>query len=163
MTLSIAILSDTHAHVDARILQLVDECDIAIHAGDICGDNILAALKPKTGKVYAVAGNNDDYLHPNVAKQLDIEVPGGRIAIEHGHLHGMSSPCHKSMRTSYPDARVIVYGHTHKMLVDKEQIPWVINPGAAGKTRTRGGPSCLILRCSETDWDVTEHRFSEPE
>ena len=44
-----------------------------------------------------------------------------------------------------------------------KQIPWVINPGAGGKTRTRGGPSCLILRCSETDWDVTEHRFSEPE
>ena len=161
MTVSIAIISDTHSHIDERILNIVNNCDIAIHAGDICGNNILTSLTPKTGKVYAVAGNNDEYLHPDIAKKLNITLPGGIIAVEHGHLHGMQSPCHQSMREAHPDAKVIIYGHTHKMLVDKEQTPWVINPGAAGRTRTRGGPSCLILRCSETTWEVTEHRFSE--
>lgn len=163
MTISIAILSDTHAHIDRRVLEIINQCDIAIHAGDICGEHVLEALTPKTGTVYAVAGNNDDYLHPNVSKDLSIDMPGGTIAVEHGHLHGMHAPCHQSMRDAHPNAKVIIYGHTHQMLIDKEQTPWVINPGAAGKTRTKGGPSCLILRCSEESWEVSEHRFPEPE
>jgi hypothetical protein len=47
------------------------------------------------------------------------------------------------------------------MVCDLETSPWVINPGAAGRIRTRGGPSCLILETSHSEWQVTEQRFSE--
>ncbi len=162
MTISVAIISDTHAHLDERIANVIKQCDYAIHAGDICGEEILTAMQPKTGKVYAVAGNNDLFLQGgNIPHTLDIDLPGGKIAVEHGHNHGMHKPSHESLRKAHPDAKVIVYGHTHKMLQDKEALPWVINPGAAGATRTRGGPSCLVLKCSEPEWDVTEYRFSE--
>jgi putative phosphoesterase len=162
MTISVAIISDTHAHLDERIANLITECDYAIHAGDICSEEILTAMQPKTGKIYAVAGNNDMYLNAgNIPNSLEIDLPGGKVAIEHGHEHGMHQPSHDSLRKSYPDAKVIVYGHTHKMLQDKDELPWVINPGAAGRTRTRGGPSCLVLTCSEPEWEVKEYRFSE--
>jgi hypothetical protein len=36
----------------------------------------------------------------------------------------------------------------------------VLNPGAAGRTRTYGGPSCLLLIAGETDWKVEVHRFA---
>lgn len=162
MTVSVAIISDTHAFLDDRIADLIRECDYAIHAGDICGEQVLESMQPKSGKVYAVAGNNDLHLHGGkIPNELKIDLPGGTIAVEHGHVHGAHKPCHDSLRQTYPDAKVVVYGHTHKMLQDKEQTPWVINPGAAGKTRTRGGPSCLILECKEPDWKITEYRFSE--
>lgn len=159
---SVAIISDTHAVLDDRIAALIRECDYAVHAGDVCGEAVLEAMQPKTGEVYAVAGNNDVYLHgDSLPQQTRLELNTGAIAIEHGHLHGMSKPCHDSLRKAHPDARVVVYGHTHVMLQDKSQQPWVVNPGAAGSTRTRGGPSCLILKCDEQDWHITEHRFSE--
>jgi hypothetical protein len=47
------------------------------------------------------------------------------------------------------------------MVIDDEFIPMVINPGAAGETRTRGGPSCLILTASKTGWRVEKIRFAE--
>ena len=161
-TVTIAVVSDTHAHLDSRIAELVSSCDYAIHAGDICGDHVLAEMKPKLEKVYAVAGNNDLLPHfGEIPESLEIELPGGKIAVEHGHLHGMQKPSHASLRKAHPDAKVIVYGHTHTMIQDKELSPWVVNPGAAGQTRTRGGPSCLVIECGEPEWLITEHRFSE--
>jgi putative phosphoesterase len=164
MTKTVAIISDTHAHLDERIADIIRECDYAIHAGDICGEFILEAMHPKTGKIYAVAGNNDSYLHgDSVPQQNELELPGGKICIEHGHLHGMQKPSHDSLRKAYPDAKVIVYGHTHSMLQDKKETPWIINPGAAGRTRTRGGPSCLVLKANDEEWHIQEIRFAETE
>ncbi len=161
-TITIAVVSDTHAHLDTRIADLVSRCDYAIHAGDICGDHVLEAMKPKSGKIYAVAGNNDcTPSFGEIPETLEIDLPGGKIAVEHGHLHGMHKPSHESLRKAHPDAKLIVYGHTHNMIQDKEHTPWVVNPGAAGQTRTRGGPSCLIIECAEPEWHITEHRFSE--
>ena len=162
-TVSVAIISDTHSHLDERIASIISECDYAIHAGDICGKEVLNAMRPKTGKVYAVAGNNDLFMSDgeNIPHNLEVELPGGRIAVEHGHNHGMQKPSHESLRKAYPDAKIIVYGHTHTMLQDRDKLPWVVNPGAAGMTRTRGGPSCLVIKCSKPEWEITEHRFSE--
>ncbi len=159
---TIAVISDTHAYLDPRIADIIRESDIAIHAGDICSSHILKDMRPKTGKVYAVAGNNDIAPHfAEIPAELEIALPGGKIAVEHGHLHGMQKPSHASLRKKHPQAKVIIYGHTHKMLQDKTELPWVINPGAAGKTRTRGGPSCLTVRCEDDTWEITEHRFTE--
>ena len=47
-------------------------------------------------------------------------------------------------------------------MIDKSGTPWVVNPGAAGKTRTHGGPSCLVITCSEDEeWNIKKHRFSD--
>lgn len=164
----IAIISDTHGIIDPNIIDVIKSCDKIIHAGDICGAHVLEQLHDINQDVTAVAGNNDasglwpvDETHvvtalPQIA---EIKLPGGSIKIEHGHRHGMSSPCHDSLRHSHPQARVIVYGHTHNMLVDKDQLPWVVNPGAAGHTRTRGGSSCLVLTANGNDWDLEMIRF----
>ena len=161
---TVAIVSDTHAVLDERISKIIQQCDYAIHAGDVCGESVLEKMQPKTSKVYAVAGNNDFYIHgDSLPAKAILKLPTGTIAIEHGHLHGMQKPCHDSLRKAHPDARVIVYGHTHKMLQDKSQKPWIVNPGAAGTTRTRGGPSCLVLTCEGEHWEFTEYRFSEEE
>jgi putative phosphoesterase len=157
----IGIVSDTHSHLDERIITLLKECDYAIHAGDICGEAILSAMQPKTGKVFAVAGNNDLYCHENktLPNDLSVELPHGKIAIEHGHEHGMARPSHSSLREKHADSRIIVYGHTHKQLVDNDALPWIVNPGAAGLTRNHGGPSCLVLHCNHDDWHVDMIRF----
>lgn len=165
----VAIISDTHGVIDPEIIKVIKGCHQIIHAGDICGAHVLEALEKINPNVTAVAGNNDveglwDIHEAHIVRALpqmiNVELPGGILAIEHGHRHGMHSPCHQSLRDSHPHARAIVYGHTHTMLVDDEHSPMVINPGAAGGTRTRGGPSCLVLTASESDWHIEEFRFA---
>lgn len=167
-TVTVAIISDTHAVLHPEIEALITQCDIAIHAGDICNANILSAMKPKTAQVIAVAGNND-YTEAWPKEQADIvdalpqiaelKLPGGTIKIEHGHKHGMQSPDHESLRNAHPEAKAIIYGHTHKKVIDDYTLPWVMNPGAAGEQRNRGGSSCLILTATEKNWSVESFRF----
>ena len=165
----VAIISDTHGYIDPHVVEVIRRCDQVIHAGDICGAHVLEQLHQLTSQVTAVAGNNDasglwplEETHvvnalPKIAR---LQLPGGELVVEHGHRHGMQQPDHASLRQTHTQARVIVYGHTHRMLVDKEHTPWVINPGAAGATRTRGGASCLILTASASkEWDVEMLKF----
>lgn len=162
---TIAVISDTHSHLDPRIAEIISECDMAVHAGDICGENILESMQPKTGKVIAVTGNNDPYCHlthTSLPAVLSFEVAGATITVEHGHEHGAHQPCHDSLRKSHPDSKIIIYGHTHKKVVDQTETPWVVNPGAAGNTRTHGGPSCLVIECSENEeWKINKYRFTD--
>ncbi len=160
ITLKIGIISDTHGSIHPQIVALMNRCDIAIHAGDIMDMRVLQQLKP-TQKILAVVGNNDAHLTGfNEVETLDL--PGGQLAIEHGHKHGAHQPCHDSLRRTYPDAKIIIYGHTHKQIIDKSHTPWVINPGAAGKIRTHGGSKCLTLTIDDCQkWQINTHIFSE--
>ena len=169
-SVTVAIISDTHAHLHPRIDALIRDCDMAVHAGDICDGDILHAMQPRTGRVIAVRGNND---YPGAwpahqAQQVraiptvaSLQLPGGLIKIEHGHVHDMTSPSHEDLRSAHPEARLVVYGHTHKKVIDDYKTPWVVNPGAAGATRTRGGSSCLVLTASESLWKIESYRFSD--
>lgn len=165
---SVAIISDTHSHIHPEINDLIKTCDYAVHAGDICDGKVLEAMQPKTGKVFAVAGNNDiPALWPSeqydvvsqLPQQTEIELPGGLLRIEHGHRHDMHKPDHQDIRQAHPEARAVVYGHTHKKVIDDFELPWVVNPGAAGHQRNRGGSSCLILTASEKNWSFESFRF----
>jgi len=165
----VAIISDTHGFLDERIAAIVATCDYAVHAGDISKAAVLDALKPLQGTVVAVVGNNDhahmwlpaeSHIVNDLPDVAELDLPGGKLIVEHGHKHGMSSPCHDSLRQAHPQARVIVYGHTHKLVIDKSADPWVINPGAAGQVRTHGGPSCLVLIADENQWSLEMQKFS---
>jgi len=169
--LKIAIISDTHEVLDTQINNLIKSCDIAIHAGDIGTNSVLEEMQPKSGYIIAVAGNNDKpYLWDfkdwatvkNLPHQIELSVPGGKIAIEHGHEHDMFKPSHDDLRAAHPEARVVIYGHTHIQVIDQDDPDkYVVNPGAAGHTRNKGGPSCIILTIDNDNWNYEALRFSE--
>jgi len=164
----VAIVSDTHGYLYPDVLAVVENCDVAVHAGDIGSSRVLDVLQAGAGKVVAVRGNNDvpglwagdelDVLKtvPRVAELL---LPGGMLAVEHGHVHGPMSPDLGKLRAAHRGARVIVYGHTHRQLVDRAKTPWVLNPGAAGRIRNNGGPSCLVLHATADAWEVEAFKF----
>lgn len=158
--LRLVILSDTHGYLDENIAALIRDADIAIHAGDVMDAIVLEQIQPKM-KTIVVAGNNDvhglwcsksnDYVTqlPSCAR---LQLPGGDIVVEHGHRFGSKQPNHKNLRKAHPDARLIVYGHTHKQIVEQAKYPWIANPGAAGLVRNQGGPRCLVLHAQGDDW-----------
>lgn len=169
--LKIAILSDTHDELAPEIVSEVSQCDFAIHAGDIGSSEVLEMMQPKSGHIIAVAGNNDkpylwefkDWnLVKNLPHQVNLSVPGGQISVEHGHRHDMYKPPHSDLRNAHPDARLIIYCHTHIQVIDKEDAQHhVLNPGAAGFTRNKGGPSCIILSIKNDNWDYQVLKFTD--
>ena len=167
----VLIVSDTHGALDPRIAELASRAELVIHAGDVGSAEILEQLRPAAagGQLIAVTGNNDvpgkwprgqRRRLRDLPETAEIAVPGGVIAVEHGHRALPASRRHERLRARHPDARLVVYGHSHRLVIDRDARPWVVNPGAAGRARTFGGPSCLVLRASTRRWQIDERRFA---
>ncbi|MGH8173722.1 MAG: metallophosphoesterase family protein [Rhodanobacteraceae bacterium] len=161
------LLSDTHGVLDDRIAAFARECDIAVHAGDVGSARIIDVLKTSGAQVFAVRGNNDTPAKwsaderatlANLRDVERVELPGGVLVATHGDAFTPAKR-HTRLRAAYPDARAIVYGHSHHLVIDDTEAPWVLNPGAAGRARTHGGPSCLLLHASARAWRVEALRF----
>ena len=168
--LRVALVSDTHGDLDARVAALVAGCDLAVHAGDVGDAGVLSALRANDTALVAVRGNNDTRekwppAHHSLLRALPeqglIALPGGLLVVLHGHRYDPVAQRHDKLRAAFGEARMIVYGHSHRRVFDRSLLPWVLNPGVAGRTRTFGGPSCAILTAGAADWEITEHRFAK--
>jgi hypothetical protein len=164
----VLLVSDTHGHVDARIAELARQTDAVVHAGDIGDAEVLESLRPPGGRIYAVRGNNDTpqkwasggrAVLRGLSDEVVIELPGGTLIAVHGDRVQPASQRHERLRRLYPGARAVVYGHTHRAVCDRGSTPWVLNPGAGGRVRTLGGPSCLLLSADRRGWSVRLVRF----
>ncbi|MCB1922403.1 MAG: metallophosphoesterase family protein [Gammaproteobacteria bacterium] len=165
----VLLLADTHATVHPEIVALAHSADHVVHAGDIGHPDVLDRLRGDRNQVVAVRGNNDtaakwpadrlpmlDALH-NVA---GLALPGGAIAIEHGHCANPATQRHDILRRRHADARLIVYGHSHRQVIDDTCEPWVVNPGAAGRNRSYGGSGCILLEASSRRWKLQAFQFA---
>lgn len=169
----ILLLGDTHGVLDERIAELAGTCDLVVHTGDVGGQAVLDALKPRQ-RVVAVRGNNDDARHwldgqpygdtdalDALPDHVELSLPGGVLAVMHGH-QWPAKVRGERLRAAFASARAVVFGHSHRLLLDQDVQPWLLNPGAAGRSRTYGGPSCLVLEIAGADWSVQAHRWRQP-
>ncbi len=131
----ILLLSDTHSHIDERILHYVSEADEIWHAGDI-GDlkvtDKIKELKP----LRAVYGNIDDH---EIRKEFPLNqrflCEGVDVWITHiGGYPGRYSPAIREEIQKNPP-KLFICGHSHilKVMPDKKLDLLHMNPGAAGK------------------------------
>lgn len=164
--ITVALLADTHGYLDPRIAEAISPCRHVVHAGDIGNGGVLASLG--NSRLLAVRGNNDvAHKWPphdlpqltRLSEEAELRLPGGILAVVHGHRAGAVAERHNWLRRRYPDARLVVYGHSHRLVIDTTATPWVVNPGAAGRERTFGGPSCLLLHIDTHQWQLEELRF----
>lgn len=165
----VALLADTHGDLDARIAAEVADCDCAVHAGDVGAAAVMQALRPRSGLVVAVRGNNDTpdkwpvrdrAVLQALPGQVALALPGGLLLAVHGHQLPAANR-HAALRQRYPEARLLVYGHSHRRVVDRSAMPWVVNPGAAGRTRTYGGPSLVIVEAARRGWRIEERGYAQ--
>jgi putative phosphoesterase len=163
----VLLLADTHGVLDARIAELAQDCALAVHAGDVGGSAVLDALTAAAGRVLAVRGNNDvpGKWHGSPAElaalpaTLAVPLPGGLLAVDHGDAYPAARRSPR-LRAAHADARAVLCGHSHRQLQDFSATPWILNPGAAGRARTGGGPSCLLLDVADDDWRVNVFRWT---
>jgi len=137
----IGLISDTHALIRAEALAALHGADLILHAGDVGGESILRELRG-IAPVHAVHGNVDDPAM-GLPRSVDLVLEGLRIHMSHGHELGSPKPA--ALVQQYP-ADVIIYGHTHKPLIETRGATLIVNPGAAGPRRFDLEPSVGLLR-----------------
>ena len=139
----IGLISDTHGQLRPQVFDVFDGVDAILHAGDVGGLDIITELEA-LAPVHAVHGNTDDSaIRARYGESLALELDGVAIIVVHGHLLGSPTPAR--LRAAFPDADLIVYGHTHVPLVDRDSRPVVVNPGAAGPARFKLKPTVALL------------------
>jgi hypothetical protein len=92
-----------------------------------------------------VYGNVDDLdIRAKLPQVAEVELDGFRIVVTHGDQLGSPTPA--KLHAAFPDAEIIVYGHTHKPLLELvDKTVTVMNPGGAGAPRFGLQPSVGIL------------------
>ncbi len=140
----LGIISDTHGLLRPEVFEVFREVDHIFHAGDIGSLALLTELEA-LAPVTAVYGNTDDWdVRAAVPKVARVQLDGFEIVVTHGDQFG--SPTPDALYAAYPDAEIILYGHTHKPLLTLvDLVVTVMNPGAAGQRRFDILPSVGIL------------------
>ncbi len=140
---TVGVVSDTHGTLRSEVLHLFCGVDVILHAGDVGDPQILTDLAV-VAPLRAVEGNVDGWdVRREVEEDVEVEVAGVRIAVAHGHRVGD----YGALADRYPDARVIVHGHSHTPKVDRrEDGRLVLNPGSAGPKRLRKPVTAALLR-----------------
>ncbi len=142
----IGLVSDTHGRVRPELATALAGVDLIVHAGDVGGRDVLAALA-SIAPVEAVSGNVDWRQDPLLPRERVLQVGGLTLHVSHGDELG--SPTPEGLLARYT-ADILVYGHTHKPLVHRSADGrLVVNPGAAGPRRFALLPS--VGRLTVTD------------
>ena len=130
----ILLLSDTHSHLDDKILKYVGQTDEVWHAGDIGDLNVtdtIKLLKP----LLAVYGNiDDDKARMEFPLHNRFMCEGVDVWITHiGGYPGKYNPnIRAEIQSNSP--KLFICGHSHilKVQFDKKLNLLHMNPGAAG-------------------------------
>lgn len=146
------VLSDTHLQTvatagragnpvrgrwlpDAALAHL-EAADVVLHAGDVLDAGVLERLR-EFGPVHAVLGNNDRALVGALPEVARLELGGVAVAMVHdaGPRAGRAG----RLRRRFPDAAVVVFGHSH-IPCNEEGIDGqlLFNPGSP--TQRRASP-----------------------
>ena len=150
---AIGLISDTHGLVRREVFFALEGVDLILHAGDVGGSDVLVELGT-IAPIQAVYGNTDGPGDPNLRSRLLIEVDGLSIHVSHGHEVG-GTPTPEKLLARY-SADVIVFGHTHRPLVERSGSRLVVNPGAAGPRRFDLKPSVarMIMKDGRADAEI---------
>ena len=169
MTTRLVLVADTHVpnrarDLPAQLWREIERADVVIHAGDWVDVGLLDQFEARSRRLVAVFGNNDHGpLRQRLPEVARVEVEGIRLAVVHetGQSNGREARC----SAAYPDADVLVFGHSH--------IPWdtttatglrLLNPGSP--TDRRRQPHCTYMTAVAEAGELGEvvlHRIPRPD
>lgn len=148
----VGLISDTHGQLRPEVFDRFEGVDRILHAGDIGSVDLLIELEA-IAPVTAVRGNTDGFdVRARVLEVARLELDGRETVVVHGDQFG--SPRPEVLLAAYPTAEIIVYGHTHRPLVERRDGRLVVNPGAAGPRRFNLEPSVGILTIEDGSVEV---------
>lgn len=138
MATRVAILSDTHLRDPARlpeqVANLITGADLAIHAGDVSTVATLEGITALGTPLRAVCGNVDEPALANrLPPELSVLVEEVRFSVIHDS--GSSKGRLERLRAEFPDADVVIFGHSHMPLHRSADGFHIFNPGSPTQRR----------------------------
>jgi putative phosphoesterase len=169
-TIRIGVVADTHVpdRVDSLHPELIpkliaNNVSQILHAGDVCVTSVLDELA-QIAPVIAVGGNRDWLFLNRLPLVRFFEIAGTSIALVHGHggflpyfldkwyylTEGYRQARYlEKVRKAAPEAKVVVFGHTHQPANLWQADQLFFNPGSASVEPVRdSNPSFGILHFS---------------
>jgi putative phosphoesterase len=130
----ILLLSDTHSHIDDKILGYAAKADEVWHAGDIGDLSVTDKLK-SVAPLKAVYGNID-----NAEARLEFPLHNRffceGVKVWMTHIGGYPGKYHQEIRKEINEnpPKLFICGHSHilKVMFDQKLKMLHMNPGAAG-------------------------------
>jgi putative phosphoesterase len=140
----LGVIADTHGLLRPEVLDVFRDIDHILHAGDVGPLDLLTELET-LAPVTAVYGNTDGWdVRARLPAVARVELDGFRVVVTHGDQLG--SPTPDKLQAAFPDAEILVFGHTHRpILTLVDVVVTVMNPGGAGARRFGLPPSVGIL------------------
>ncbi|GIH64613.1 metallophosphoesterase family protein [Microbispora siamensis] len=147
--MKVVVLADTHAprrwkSCPPAVAEHLRGADLILHAGDVCTADVLVELSAYA-PVHAVLGNNDG---PDVAawgapETLQLDLGGLRVAMIHDS--GQATGRTARMRRRFPEADLVVFGHSHIPMDLTGDGVRVFNPGSPTDRRRQPHGTIGIL------------------
>jgi putative phosphoesterase len=149
----VIVLSDTHAprrwrSCPPRVAEQLRGADLILHAGDVCIAPVLAELA-QYAPVTAVLGNNDgpDVADWGAAETAALTLDGLRVAMLHDS--GPAGGRLTRMRRRFPEADLVVFGHSHIPLDESGYGLRIFNPGSPTDRRRQPHGTLGVLRIED--------------
>lgn len=142
-TIKVGLISDTHGLLRPEALRSLQDSDFIIHAGDICDAAVLEQLSV-LAPVTAVRGNNDRGAWAGAIPETNVLAVGATLLYV---IHNIDELDIDPVAAGF---HAVIYGHSHKPLVEEKRGVLFINPGSAGPRRFRLPVSTAQLLISGT-------------
>ena len=156
--MKVLVVSDTHRFGSNyyEALQAETPVDLVIHCGDVEGSE-LTICEAAGCPVEMVMGNNDFF--SELPREKEFMLGKYKVWLTHGHNYYVSMDNH----TIKTEARargvdIVMYGHSHKPVVDYDKEIIAVNPGSLTYPRQEGRkPSFIIMEiddCGEAHFTI---------
>lgn len=148
--MKILVISDTHRKNENlfRVLEKTGTPDLLIHCGDVEGSEY--TISQAAGcPVEMVAGNNDFF--STLPREREFTLAGHQILLTHGHSYYVSMGNEMiKQEAAARGADIVIYGHTHRPVIDISEEITALNPGSLSYPRQEGHlPSYLLMELDE--------------
>ena len=144
--MKVLIVSDTHRKNEnfLKVLERVAPIDMLVHCGDIEGSEYLISQAAGC-PVEMVVGNNDFF--SDLPREKEFYIGKYKVWLTHGHTYYVSMGNEYLKEESRArSADIVMYGHTHRPVVDIEGGLVAVNPGSLTYPRQEGRrPSFVIM------------------
>ena len=123
--MNIAILSDTHGLLRPEVAEHLKTADAILHGGDVNKPGIVDQLE-RYAPLYVVRGNNDKEWAEQIPHDLTITLGGVTFYLVHNK---------KEVPADLTGIDAVVFGHSHKYLLEERDGVLWLNPGSCGPRR----------------------------
>jgi uncharacterized protein len=138
----VGVVSDTHGLLRAEVFERFQGVEHILHAGDLGPVELLDELEA-LAPVTAVWGNTDDWeVHQRTQEIARVVLAGVSVVVLHGHQWGSPKP--DALAARFPDADLVVFGHTHRAEFERVGSVLLLNPGSAGPPRFGAQPTLAV-------------------